>query len=64
MADYDYVDGDWTVVIQDSGVPSGGRFVAKLQKKTGEQRFLVKYTYGLTKVEALENAQKIIAEYK
>ncbi len=62
MADLE-LDG-WTVTVQDTGVPSGGRFAAKLTKETGYQKFLTRYVYGVSKEEALENAKKEIEESK
>jgi len=64
MADYE--DGNLKVTISDSGVPSGGRFVAKIELwlEGNEHPTFQYYEYGLTKDEALDNAKQWIAEYR
>jgi len=64
MADYE--EDNFKVEINDSGVPSGGRFVAKVTETLdgATDRFIIRYAYGLTKIEAIENAKKLIKEIK
>jgi len=59
----DYTDGDWVVSIDDTGIPSGGRYVAQI-KHTILNKTVTRYAYGVTYDEALENAKKLISEYK
>jgi len=64
MADYE--DGNFSVEINDSGVPSGGRFVAKIIEtlEGAHDRFIIRYAYGLTKTDAIENAKELIERIK
>jgi hypothetical protein len=64
MADYE--DGNLRVNIQDTGVPSGGRFVAEIELwiEGNEHPTFQYYVNAVTKDEALQLAKDWINEYR
>jgi hypothetical protein len=63
---YDYEDGNLKVSIEDSGIPTPGRYVAKIELwiEGNEHPTFQYYEYGVSKQEALENAKQWIIEYR